>query len=244
MISKYLHLLEIQSYYLQQKTYIFLSSSLSTINIISLASLIIGGFITSINPCLISILPLTLTKINKSIHNNRKKNSLIYGLLSSTILMIIFTILFSNYYNKLTQNIPLFKSLLTIILGLNLLQVLELNITYFNTNNWNKFQSQYSELLINWIIGFTIGISSLSCSTPILATIVIWLSASNNLLLGALYIVCYLIGYLLPILILIYITTDYNKLNQLTQIWNHVVPASGFLVLGIGFFSLLEHIII
>nr|YP_010904179.1 thiol:disulfide interchange protein [Catenella fusiformis]WCH57430.1 thiol:disulfide interchange protein [Catenella fusiformis] len=235
------NLLEITSYYLQQKVYILCVSNLNSLHLSTLVILFLGGNLTSLNPCLISTFPLTISQINNFNNEYYKNlNSLLYGLLSS-ILITIFTIFI---FHKLVLHITLLSSLLTILIGLNLLQILKLNTPFFFNIPANLIRTNNSQT-INWIIGFTVGISTSNCSTPILTTIIIWLDNSNSLLLGIIYITFYLIGYILPIYFLTYILTNIKDKESkfLVRTWNYIIPASGFLLIGIGFFSLLENII-
>lgn len=241
MLYKILHFLEIKSYYLQQEVYKLFFSQLHHTTLLTLGFIFIGGIFTSINPCLISILPLSLSQIQY--HHNKKirKDIIVYGLVSSLIIIILIISWLNVSYYKLKLNIPILSSLLTIILGLNLLQVLEFNI--FNTKiiNMKIFGGTTNQFIAAWITGFTIGLNSSSCSTPILTTIVIWLSNSNNLLTGIIYMTFYLLGYIAPVWILINISIN---ISQMTKLWNYIIKTSGSILVCIGFFSLLEHIFI
>nr|YP_010903980.1 thiol:disulfide interchange protein [Caulacanthus ustulatus]WCH57231.1 thiol:disulfide interchange protein [Caulacanthus ustulatus] len=237
-MNKFLNFFEIKLYYLQQIIYSVFSTGLTHITLLTLILSFIGGILTSFNPCLIYILPLSTSQINTNKYDKIHKNIVIVGLASSIILMISILLCFSTYYTKLSFHIPLLSSILTIIIGLNSLQILELD-TPSNTLDIYSTANKGRKFIFNWLIGFTIGISSSSCSTPILATTINWLSHSKNSLLIVFYTLLYLIGYIIPPYIFIYTTVNYSKITILSKLWNYMIPASGSLILGFGFFSLL-----
>nr|QVY57936.1 cytochrome c biogenesis protein transmembrane region [Betaphycus gelatinus] len=245
MVNKIFNLLELKSYYLQQEVYKLFFSQLHNAKLSTFVFIFIGGVFTSINPCSISILPLSLSSIQYQNNKKIRKDIIIYGLISSLIIMISIISLLNISYYKLQLNIPFFSSLLTIILGLNLLQILEFNIFDIDTSKIRIFGENTNQFISTWIIGCAIGINSSSCSTPILTTIIIWLNNSNNFLLGAIYIGCYLIGYIAPLWIIVNISID-NSINisHMTNFWNYFTQTSGSILVGIGFFALLEHIFI
>nr|YP_009773976.1 cytochrome c biogenesis protein transmembrane region [Caulacanthus okamurae]QIZ74593.1 cytochrome c biogenesis protein transmembrane region [Caulacanthus okamurae] len=239
MIYKFLNLFEIKLYYLQQKIYALFSADLNHLTLYTLILLFVGGVLTSLNPCLISTLPLATSQIYDN--SKAQKNTVISGLISSVIFIIFVFFFFSKYSNQLTIHLPLVSSILTIIIGLNILKILKLDIT---TNNLNIQISRIEnkKLIFNWITGFTIGLSSTSCSTPVLISTTYWLSHSKNSLLIILYLLIYLTGYTMPLYIFIYISFNYNKMTMFSKVWNYIIPAIGSLIVGIGFFSLLEYI--
>lgn len=232
----FVNLLEIEIYYLQQNINKLVSYELNHFHISILLLLFIGGVFTSINPCLLSIVPLSLSYIIDS-KQQYKKNIFIAGLVTSMITMIIFTTLLNSYYQELIKATPIISSISMIIIGLSLLQIIKIEITSIIKN---PILISHDFIFNNYIKGFIIGISSSTCSTPILINILFWISYSNNLLLGIIYICFYLTGYTLPLIILMNITINYIQLDIIQKIWNYIVPLNGSIILGIGVFSLLD----
>nr|YP_010902587.1 thiol:disulfide interchange protein [Hypnea nidulans]WCH54442.1 thiol:disulfide interchange protein [Hypnea nidulans] len=195
-MNNIINVLEMKSYYLQQKTHILFYSRLNYSYLYSCILSFIGGILTFFNPCLISILPISLSSI-KNIQIKKYQNAFIYGLMSSNIIIIIIITIFTQSYNKITIYIPIFSSILTICIGLNSLQILQPNFSFLN--QWLKINDNNNSFTTTLITGFTIGINSSTCSTPILTTITIWLNHSSNIQWGILYILFYLIGYTSPV---------------------------------------------
>uniref|UniRef100_UPI003003749F thiol:disulfide interchange protein n=1 Tax=Anunuuluaehu liula TaxID=3049639 RepID=UPI003003749F len=244
IMNNFLYFFEIQVYYLQQIIYNFLSSELHNFTPYIFMLLLTGGLLTSINPCSISILPLSVSYIDNKKNNHINKYTFIAGLISSLIIIFSLSILLNNYYYKLILNIPIFSSIIIIIIGLNFLKIFNLNFFTINILQFHPFNFNIDSNFSNFIIGLMFGLSSCSCSTPILATLLFWLSNTHNILSGIIYILCYMLGYIIPLFILIEITINYTKIKIISQIWNYLMPVSGSFILGIGLFSLLNHIFI
>nr|YP_010903580.1 thiol:disulfide interchange protein [Hypnea wynnei]WCH56432.1 thiol:disulfide interchange protein [Hypnea wynnei] len=191
-----INFLEMKSYYLQQKIYILFYSRLNYSYLYSCTLSLIGGILTFLNPCLISILPISFSSIQK-INKKNYKNAFIYGLTTSNIIVIIIITIFAQFYSRIAFYIPIFSSILTICIGLNLLDLLQINFSFLN--KWLEIKKDNNYYITNWITGFTIGINSLTCSTPILTTITVWLNYSPSALWGGLYILFFLTGYTLPV---------------------------------------------
>nr|QCI07360.1 Thiol:disulfide interchange protein [Leiomenia cribrosa] len=230
--------LEIHFYIFQQNIYKIISFELGHFKIAIFLLLFVSGILTSINPCFLSIIPLSISYLL----DYKTKNTFILGLISSFISIIVLYLLLNISYQKLIINIPLFSSFTMIVVGLNILNILKFNRIYLNSNNIYKKNLKSS--LKNYVIGFIIGISSASCSTPILINILFWISYSNNLLLGAIYLLFYLIGYITPLLFLIHISINSMKLNFINKVRDFLIPFSGSFMLSLGVFSLLENIFI
>ncbi|CCP38062.1 cytochrome c biogenesis protein transmembrane region (plastid) [Chondrus crispus] len=232
--------LETQAYYIQQNIYQLLSSELKNGKPYTFILLIIGGLITSLNPCFISIIPVIVSYINYNKKEDNYRLMVITGLVASLITILTVSIILNDYYKIIILNIPIFTSLIVIIIGLNLLSIVNSNFFGYIFLSHNKLKNNAN--ISNFFLGFIFGLSSCSCSTPILASLIIWLYNSNNFLLSIIYIIFYIIGYIIPIIILISITNNYNNITKLSQLWNYVMPFSGSIVLGIGIFSFLENI--
>lgn len=226
--------LETLFYFLQQNLSQIISYELNHFKIYIFILLFFSGIFTSINPCLISIIPISILYMIES----KNKSGFILGLLSSIISVIILALIVYNYYHKLINNIPILSSLLMIIIGLNLLNILQFQNIYLNTND--LYKTKFYLIFKNYITGFIIGLSSSTCSTPILINILFWISYSNNLLLGITYICFYLTGYIFPLLFLINISISSMKLHIINKMWNYFIPFNGSIILSIGIFSLLN----
>lgn len=233
--------LDVELYYLQQKIYLFLSFHINNFTPIIFIILFIGGLLTSLNPCLLSILPITLSYVFGQKSYKINQNIFILGILTSSIFIILMTLVLSGPYKKIIEILPFISSIFIIFVGLSLLQVLNLSALFIYFNK-KVIQIRIKKSLIkDYIIGCILGLSISTCSTPILLTVLFWLSNTHKLIMGLIYLFCYLSGYIIPLLLLLNIVLNYNQLNKIVYTWNILIPISGSLVLGIGIFSFLEN---
>nr|YP_009296286.1 cytochrome c biogenesis protein transmembrane region [Sebdenia flabellata]AOM65221.1 cytochrome c biogenesis protein transmembrane region [Sebdenia flabellata] len=231
---------DVSIYYIQQQFSLFISSQLNHVTPTTLSLLFIGGIFTSLNPCLIPILSITFSYIYVNKHKQINKNFFILGITNSFIIMIIITSILNKKYHELFNTIPILSSILTIFIGLSLMKIL--NLSKFSTYTYQISDLFITKLLKDYTAGIILGLSSSPCSTPILITILLWLSHSENLILGIVYLNIYILGYILPLFILVNLTFHHNQLANITKLWNIIIPISGCFILGSGIFSLLDKI--
>lgn len=233
-MKEVLNFITIHSYYLEQYINKLIIHDLSKTTILIFILLFISGVFSSLNPCSISILPVAISYLNTDVKNHYRKEALIAGITSSLIILTLFTSVFQTF----VLNIPIIYSSFMICLGLSLLGIIQLNFMTFNITN------TYSYLMQDYITGLIIGLNSASCSTPILATIIFWISQSKSTALGLIYSMCYILGYMLPLLLIIKVTISYTQLINFKNLWNYFIPISGSIILGLGTLSLFKSVFI
>nr|YP_009509185.1 thiol:disulfide interchange protein [Gracilaria vermiculophylla]AXI96835.1 thiol:disulfide interchange protein [Gracilaria vermiculophylla]QXU75049.1 thiol:disulfide interchange protein [Gracilaria vermiculophylla]WDZ67942.1 thiol:disulfide interchange protein [Gracilaria vermiculophylla] len=234
-------MLEYQLYYIEQKLYNLIGLQIDSANPTIFLLLILSGLLTSMNPCLISIIPISISYIYTEKLENKNKQIFILGILTSTILSIIIFELVSKKYEYLFHIFPVLSYTILIIVSLNLLQILELNNNFLKINKFLKKISS-TTLSYNYITGLMIGISSSSCTTPILLIILLWISSCKSWLLGSIYSITYLFSYTLPLYLIINNNFQYKTINQWSSIWNNFSLIGGSIMLGYSIFSFLNTI--
>nr|YP_010195649.1 thiol:disulfide interchange protein [Crassiphycus birdiae]UAD83046.1 thiol:disulfide interchange protein [Crassiphycus birdiae] len=238
-----LNLFNTINYQIEQKLFTVLTSQINHAYPIIFILLIFSGLLTSFNPCLLSIIPTSLSYIYGEKLTNKNKNIFILGIFSSiTFSITIFQVLHKEY-EYLFHVFPILSHIITIIISLNLLQIFEFN------NNFNFINNSYQKLsfiplLYNYMTGFIIGISSTSCTIPILLIIIFWISSCKSWFLGIIYTLTYLLSYTLPIYLIINNSIKFNQLNKWPPIWNNITLFSGCMMLGYSIFSLLNTVFI
>ena len=235
--------IKIRLYYIEQNIYELVAYELKNANMLIFILIFISGIITSINPCTLSLLPITTSYIHSSKNKHYKKNMFIVGMISSFVVIIGFTSLFNTYFKYLTSSVPTISSCYMIFLGFNILKIIEFN---FQHNN-NKVKANYltiRSIIKDYTTGFLVGLNSSSCSTPILATLIFSISQSKLTLLSLMYILCYSLGYTFPIIILLNQATNYTYSLNIQKVWKYIISVSGSIILGLGNLSLLSNLFI
>lgn len=199
---------------------------------INLLVVFIEGLISFFSPCILPILPIYLSMLsNSSIQNLKDENNKFYknSLLINTIFFTLgisstFFILgssvsvLSGFFNNYKDMIMILGGIVIIILGMFYIGFIKLNFLQqekrfnFNTKNMNPITA--------YLLGFTFSFGWTPCIGPMLASVLIMVSTSENLFTGNILIVIYTIGFILPFIIT---AIFYNKLfKTIDKIKNYI----------------------
>jgi len=199
---------------------------------INLLVVFVEGLISFFSPCILPILPIYLSMLsNSSIQNLKDENTKLYksSLLINTIFFTLgisttFFILgssigiLSNLFNDYKDIIMILGGIVIIILGMFYIGFIKLNFLQqekrfnFNTKNMNPITA--------YLLGFTFSFGWTPCIGPMLASVLIMASTSENLFTGNILIAIYTIGFILPFIIT---AIFYNKLfKTIDKIKNHI----------------------
>nr|YP_009293707.1 cytochrome c biogenesis protein transmembrane region [Rhodymenia pseudopalmata]AOM64389.1 cytochrome c biogenesis protein transmembrane region [Rhodymenia pseudopalmata] len=233
---------EIGPYVLQQKASLIIHERLDDFDLLMCFIIFASGILTSLNPCLISVLPVMFAYISADQNKNTDKAYTIVGLLTSFLSIVILGSFFTQGYHAIFNRIPYFESIGLIIIGLNLLDICKPTLLLPNI----VFDSRiflYKKIK-NYSIGVILGLVSLPCSTPVLITIVLWISSSSKFILNIIYLGIYTIGYITPIIALFNLNFVYDNITCIKSIRGAIVPIGGCFILGSGILSFLKIIFV
>jgi cytochrome c-type biogenesis protein len=238
--------LQLWLYQLSQWATDLVNHQLTHLSPLTLVVVGLAGLLTSLSPCLLSMLPIMVGYMGGYEPVNRQEatlRSIGFGLGLATTLAILGLVagLFGYVYGQVAIGLPIAVSLLAIVMGLNLLGLLPLSFPVgagVDLENW---------ALPTWLkaygLGLTFGIVASPCSTPVLATLLAWVSASQKPLLGGGLLLAYAIGYVLPLVLAGTFTTGLKRLLELRQWSGWITPTSGVILLVFGLFSLLNRLL-
>nr|QCI04777.1 Thiol:disulfide interchange protein [Bornetia secundiflora] len=234
---------EIYVYSLQQMLNSILITSISELTVYTALFFFIFGIITSLTPCFISIIPLSLVYISSNKKESFKKNIFILGLLSTMFLIIISINILNYKYLNYFQNIPVLSYMILLVMSLNLLQILEFSTVLISINNmFGSLNKNINSRVYHYLTGAIVGLSTLPCSTAIIFVISFWLSNSINNFLSVIYLFIYILGYFVSIIFIFNFTFSYSGINFLVPFWDWGIPVSGFCVLMLSVLNILEKI--
>ena len=91
----------------------------------------------------------------------------------------------------------------------------------------------------SYLLGLTFGLVASPCSTPVLATLLAWVSSTGDVILGGVLLLAYAVGYVAPLVLAGTFTATIKKLLALRKWSSWITPTSGVLLVGFGVFSLL-----
>ncbi|MBE9138325.1 sulfite exporter TauE/SafE family protein [Nodosilinea sp. LEGE 07088] len=222
------------------------SNQLTEVSWVSLTVVGLAGLLTSLSPCLLSMLPIMVGYMGGYEEGSRggavvRSLSFALGLATTLALLGLIAGLFGYVYGQVAWGLPVVVSLVAIVMGLNLLGVVPIALPSGvgpTFDRWNL-----PPWLRAYALGLTFGIVASPCSTPVLATLLAWISATQDPVLGSALLLAYAVGYVTPLVLAGTFTASLKRLLELRQWSSWVTPASGALLLGFGVFSLLSRLL-
>ncbi len=217
-----------------------LNSSLNNPSELTFVLVFLAGLLTSLGPCSLSLLPITLAYLAGF---KGKQSPLIRsisfcsGIVISLVLLGSLSGLIGKIYGQVPFLIPNFVAVLAILMGLNLLGIIQIPLPLGPNPNFLK--EQLPATLAPIAAGLAFGLVSSPCTTPVLAVLLAWIAKSGNPIRGVFFLSCYGFGQVIPLLLAGTAAASIPKLLALRPLSKWIPPISGSILLGSGVLSLL-----
>nr|YP_010850558.1 thiol:disulfide interchange protein [Lophurella hookeriana]WGH13359.1 thiol:disulfide interchange protein [Lophurella hookeriana] len=211
-------------------------------SILLLIFLFMLGVVTIFNPCFVSILPLAFSYLNSKKSYSLNIGLFISGLLTSLMTLMIFTNLVGSSF--FIYKLPIFSYLILIVVSLDLMKILNLaKLNVFFSSNASVYLIQ-NTFIQTYLMGLIIGCSSLPCNTSLLIIVTFLLHNIHNFFTVLLNFFAYLIGCVLPLLLILKIKVNNQSFSVVLFIWKSIFPLSGSFLFMFSCFSFLKIIFI
>lgn len=232
-------------YQLQQLANSLVSSQLNHLSGVSIGVIFAAGLLTSMTPCMLSMLPITIGYIGGYEAKSRlsaaaQSTWFALGLASTLAGLGILAALLGRVYGQVGIGLPIIASVVAIAMGLNLLEAMPLQFPSFGGSEW--ISKDLPPGIRSYLLGLTFGLVASPCSTPVLATLLAWVASTEDLFLGGIFLLLYAAGYVAPLILAGTFTASIKKLLELRQWSSWINPVSGAMLVGFGVFSLLLRI--
>ncbi len=224
-------------YQLEQWANQWVTAQLSDLTVISVGIVFLAGLLTSLTPCTLSMLPITVgyiagyaTKQNGSVV--RQSLWFALGLASTLTVLGMVAALAGRIYGQVGWGLTIIVSLVAILMGLNLLNALPL--TFPRSRFLEELPNRVPAGLRAYTLGATFGLVAAPCSTPVLATLLAWVATTQKLLVGAGLLLAYTTGYVVPLILVGTFSGALQKLLALRQWSSWLTTLSGVLLIAFG----------
>lgn len=240
-----MEILSTRLYELEQFANNLVNTQLTHLSVISIGIIFMAGLLTSLTPCMLSMLPITIGYIGGYETKGRLQAAaqstwFSLGLATTLAILGILAASLGKVYGQIGFGLPIIVSLIAIIMGLNLLEALPLQLPSFGGMEW--ISKDLPEGVRSYLIGLTFGVVASPCSTPVLASLLAWIATTQDLILGGALLLSYTAGYVAPLILAGTFTASIKKILELRRWSGWITPLSGALLVGFGVFSLLSRI--
>lgn len=238
--------LQTQLYELERFATTLVGTQLAHLTPASVGIIFVAGLLTSLTPCMLSMLPLTIGYIGGYETQTRLQAAVqstwfALGLATTLAGLGIVAAVIGKIYGQIGLGLPIVVSAIAILMGLNLLEALPLRLPSFGGLEW--ISKDLPSGVRAYLIGLTFGLVASPCSTPVLASILAWISATKDPVLGSVLLLSYTVGYAAPLVLAGTFTASIKKLLELRRWSGWITPASGVLLVGFGVLSLLSRVV-
>ena len=237
--------LQTQLYHLEQFADGLVSGQLTHLTLLSVGVIFAAGLLTSLTPCTLSMLPITVGYIGGYETQSRwqaatQSGWFCLGLATTLTGFGIVAALLGRIYGQIGVGLSIAVSLVAIIMGLHLLEALPLRLPSLSGL---ELGADLPQGLRAFCLGLTFGLVASPCSTPVLATLLAWISTTQDPILGGGLLLSYTAGYTAPLMVAGTFTAAIKNFLALRRWSGWITPASGALLVGFGVFSILTRVV-
>jgi cytochrome c-type biogenesis protein len=221
-----------------------LEGSLTHPGPLTLGVVFAGGLLTSLGPCSLSLLPVTLAYLagfgsEPTLLQPPWQRSVSFagGIVTSMVLLGLASGLMGRLYGRLPQQIPLLVAVVAVVMGLNLLGLLRIPLP--SGPDPELWRRRVPAPLAPLAAGLAFGLAATPCTTPVLAVLLAWMAQNGRPLVGLLLLTCFGLGQVMPLLLAGTAAASVPSLLRWRRVGQWVPPISGVVLLTTGALTLL-----
>ena len=175
----------------------------------------IAGLLTSLGPCTLSLLPITIAYMGGT--ETERNEFKIISFCGGVILSLIFAI----------------------IMGLNLLGIIKFQLP--NSPNLEFIKNNCPSFLAPLITGAAFGLASSPCITPVLATLLAFVSQARNPVICIIFLFFFGLGQVTPLILVGLTTANIKRLLEFRK-YSQVIPIfSGIILISLGVLNIISN---
>ena len=219
-----------------------LSQALTQPGPVTVCLVFAGGALTSLGPCSLSLLPVTLAYLAG--FEGRQppwQRSLLFcsGIVSALVILGSLSGLLGRIYGQVPDALSTVVAVLALVMGLNLLGLVRLPLPAGpDPQHWSQ---HVPAPLAPIAAGLAFGLAASPCTTPVLAVLLGWIATSGSPLIGVVLLTSFGFGQVMPLLLAGSAAASVPGLLALRPIGRWVPPISGMVLIATGALTLFSH---
>ncbi|WP_430270482.1 cytochrome c biogenesis CcdA family protein [Prochlorococcus marinus] len=224
-----------------QNSELLISNGLKEPGPLLLAIAFCSGLLTSLGPCSLSLLPITVAYLaGFKGKQNPLQRSLIFssGIVLSLVILGSLSGLFGQIYGQLSSKLNGLVSIIAIVMGLSLLGIIDIKLPI--NPNPNLLTEKLPEPLAPIAAGVVFGMASSPCTTPVLAVLLAWIAQNGNPVTGIILLAFFGAGQVIPLVLAGIAAGSIPNLLALKPFSRWIPIASGIIFLSTGSLSLIS----
>ena len=211
---------------------------------LSLAVVTFLGLLTSLGPCSLSLLPVTMAFLAGTSSGQllpwQRSGAFAGGIVVTLTGLGLLSSLLGRIYGQVPVLVIALVAVLALVMGLNLLGLLPIAWPTGPTGQW--LRNRIPPVLAPMAAGLAFGLAASPCTTPVLAVILAWIGSAGRPLLGAVLLAGFGVGQVLPLLLVGTAAASLPRLLALRS-WTQWIPRlSGVVLVSVGSMLLLSQL--
>ena len=203
-----------------------------------------GGLLTSLGPCSISLMPVTIAYLagfEKVQEQNPFLRSIAFcgGIVGALVFLGSLSGLVGGIYGQVPKAIPTLVALLALMMGANLLGLIQ--IPFPKGPDPKIWEKKVPPPFAPIAAGLAFGLAASPCSTPVLAVLLGWIAQNGDPITGILLLTSFGIGQVILLLIAGTFAALIPKLLLIRPYARLIPTISGVVLLTSGVLSLLAN---
>ena len=182
----------------------YLSQALQGYSILAILLVLLGGIVTSIGPCNMSMIPILMAYVGGTTDISKARSfwlSLFFTLGTSTtfaLLGIVFSLI-GGIFGASKSVLMYIAAAVSIAVGLKMLGIIKFNLPNIGARILRKPGRQ--GVWAAYLMGLMIGLAGSQCGTPVLFAILSLVMSKGKIVYGAVLLFLYGLGRGLPVII-------------------------------------------